>query len=164
MPSQQERAGRLQRTAPPAPIKNAVTVMYAGVALTLVAVLAVIIDQATADSLTQGLKDAYPQYSSDRIDTVKSSILTYLFTIGVAGVCLWLWLARASRKGKSWSRVAATVVFALATFISLYNFTQHFPLYVTVAGLLPCAAGLVAVGLLWKRDASSHFAGDGATA
>ncbi len=55
------------------------------------------------------------------------------------------------------------MLFAVSTFIALYNFTQHFPLYVTVAGLLPCVAGLIVVALLWTPDSRSYFSGHGAS-
>ncbi|MFE0043468.1 hypothetical protein [Streptomyces albireticuli] len=164
MPRSQEHPEQLRRPTTPAPVRKAAATMYIGVAFTLLAVLVVVVDQATADGLARHLEDAYPDYSSSRVDSVKSSILTYLFAIGVAGICLWLWMARASKKGKGWSRTAATVVFALSTFIALYNFTQHFPLYVTVTGLLPCAVGLVAVAFLWNRDSTAYFSGRDTTA
>ncbi|GAU68962.1 hypothetical protein SSP35_09_02060 [Streptomyces sp. NBRC 110611] len=159
MSTYQDSPQQLARPTAPAPVRNAATAMYVGLALTLVAVVALIVDQAMGDSLTQQFKEAYPSYSAERIGTVKSSVLTYLFTLGVAGLILWPWMAAANKKGKGWSRIAATVVFLLSTFIALYDFTQNFPLFVTLTGLLPCVAGLVAVGLLWMKDSSAFYAG-----
>ncbi|MFF2925869.1 hypothetical protein ACFVTP_26285 [Streptomyces celluloflavus] len=160
MSSQQQ----LARPTAPATVKNAATVMYVGMGLTLLAAVVLIVDQAMSDTLTQQLRDAYPSYSASRMSTVKSSILTYLFTLGVAGLILWPWMAAANRKGKGWSRIAASVVFLLSTVIALYDFTQNFPLFVTLTGLLPCVAGLVAVAFLWMPDSSAFYAGNRATA
>ncbi|WP_171166771.1 hypothetical protein [Streptomyces sp. I05A-00742] len=145
-----------QRRPVPASVRKAINAMYAGAVLTLIAAAFPVIDQATSDSLADRLRSAYP-HDPSRLDAAESGILTYLFTLAVAGLVLWTWLAWAGRRGKRWARAASTAVFVLATFLSVYNFTQPHPTPMTVAGLLPCAAGLVAVALLWKGDSAGHF-------
>ncbi|MGZ0149810.1 hypothetical protein ACXJJ3_22300 [Kribbella sp. WER1] len=130
---------------------KAVRAMYVGAGLTVLGVAAPIVDGATGDRLGHGLLAAYPgrtQYA----EMAKSSILTYLFTISAIGLMAWLVLAWAGRRGKTWAKPAATAVFVLGSAILLYDFTQPHPLFVTVAGALPCLAGLAAVSYLWKRD------------
>lgn len=135
-------------------VRHAVTAMRAGAALTVAAAIVTVLDQG---GLARGLQAAYPA-DPGKVDMAKSSILTYLFALAAIGVVLWLWLARASGKGRPWSRVVATAVFAAGTALSAYHFTQPHPVLVTIAGLVPCAAGLVAITFLWQRGSSAHFA------
>ncbi|MEU6015005.1 hypothetical protein ABZ826_13430 [Streptomyces sp. NPDC047515] len=67
-------------------------------------------------------------------------------------------MAWASRRGRRWARGAGTAAVVLGTALAVYNFGQPHPLVMTVAGVLPCAAGLAAVALLWTRESSSYFA------
>ncbi|QWF83791.1 hypothetical protein [Amycolatopsis sp. CA-230715] len=136
------------------PIRHAITAMRAGAALTVAAVIVTVLDQRT---LTRQLQAAYAT-APGKVDMARSSILTYLFALAAIGVVLWLWLARASGRGRPWSRVVATAVFVAGTALSAYNFTQPHPVLVTIAGLVPCAAGLAAVVFLWQRGSSAHFA------
>ncbi|MGC0421487.1 hypothetical protein [Embleya sp. AB8] len=150
-----------QRRATPPSIRNAVTTMYVGVTLTLVSAATTV---AMAGPLGDRLRDVYPDYDDTRLESVKSSVLTYLFTIATVGIAMWLWMAWASKRGKRWTRTVATSVFTVASAISVYNFTQPQPTLVNLAGLLPCVAGLATVGFLWRRDSSAHFSAGGGTA
>jgi len=142
----------------PASIRNAVTALYAAAALSLLAALIVIADQAWADGLAGKLRDAYPHRSPGDLSMAESSILTYLFTLAATGVAFFVWMARASRRGRRWVRRAGAATVALGTALSVFHFTQPHPLVMTLAGLLPCLAGLAGLALLWRADATAHFA------
>jgi len=141
-----------QKTTPTATGK-AVIAMRVGMTLSLLAVVTIVVDQASGDNLTRQLQGLYSD--PGKVDMAKSSILTYLFAINAVGVISWLWLAWAAKNGKHWTRATTTVVFVLATAISCYNFTQPHPFFVTLVGVLPCIAGLATVVLLWQRDSLS---------
>jgi hypothetical protein len=126
--------------------------MYVGAGLTVLGVLAPVVDGATGDRLGHGLQAAYPG-RTQFAEMAKSSILTYLFTMSAIGLVAWLVLAWAGRRGKGWTKGAATVVFVVGSAAMLYDFTQPHPLFITIAGALPCLAGLAAISYLWKRDA-----------
>jgi len=142
----------------PASVRSAVAALYAAATLSLLAALAVIADQAWGDGLARTLRDAYPHRSPGDLSMAESSILTYLFTLAAIGAVFFVWMARASRKGRRWVRRAGTVTVALGSALSLYHFTQPHPLVMTLAGLLPCLAGLAALALLWRPEATAHFA------
>lgn len=145
-----------RRGAAPTSIRNAITAMYIGAALTLIAAIVPLIDLATVDNLTQQLQNTYPAYSPSQINADRYAILVYLFTVSGIGIVLWLWMAWAVNRRKRWARVVSTVVFALATVVSLVSFYIPAPLFVTLAGL-PCLAGLAAVVFLWIRGSSAYF-------
>ena len=141
----------------PASVRRAVQALKAAAALAVLGSGAIIADQATGGGLAQRLRQAYPERSADQIGMAESSILTYLFTLTVLGVALFAAMAWAGRRGRRWVRGAGAAAVVLGSVLAAYNFSQPHPLVMTIAGLLPCAAGLTAVSLLWTRESSSYF-------
>ena len=78
--------------------------MYAGVALTVVAIIVPYIDHAAANVLADHIRAGYPAYTQARIDTAVTTYLVYLSIIGALGVICWLWTIRAVNAGKRWDR------------------------------------------------------------
>ena len=82
--------------------------------------------------------------------------------IGLVGAALWLWLAAANSKGKSWARIVATVFFAVALLYSAWGMTQPslglLAYVLSVASILVdrILGGAVAADLLWKPDSSRY--------
>jgi len=46
---------------------------------------------------------------------MRAPVITGWVVFGLAGVALWVWMARANGRGRSWARVVAMVLFGLAT-------------------------------------------------
>lgn len=130
--------------------------MYAGLALTIVAMIVPIADQASTDSLSRHLQEVYAGYDVDVPPA--SAVLAYLVTIGGLGVVAWLWVVSAVKRHKQWARPAATALFVLGSGLAVLDLTVQeygrtiLPAPVGLVGLLPCLAGLVAVVLLWRRE------------
>ncbi|GLY64566.1 hypothetical protein [Amycolatopsis taiwanensis] len=142
---------------PPRTVRNAVTTLYFAAALAVISAAVIVIAQTAGGGLAQHLHQIYPQRDTDQIGMAESSILTYLFTLAVAGTVLFLWMARASQRGKRWVRGVGAAVIVLGSLMAAYNFSQPHPLVMTLAGVLPCLGGLTAVALLWNRKSSSYF-------
>jgi hypothetical protein len=138
------------------PIRRVLGTMYVGLVLTLLAVAVAILADHSGDIARQ-LRDAYPDWSAERVSENRSVVLIYLIGIGGVGAALWLWMAWAVSRAKRWARLVATGIFAVATMDALINLTQPQPTAVDLAGLAPCLAGLVAIALLWTRTAGTHF-------
>jgi UDP-N-acetylmuramyl pentapeptide phosphotransferase/UDP-N-acetylglucosamine-1-phosphate transferase len=128
--------------------------MYTGLALTVLAVLALVLDLASTGVLAQHLHEVYEGYVSPPDE---AAVAAYLFTLGGLGLLGWLWMLRTVRRQKRWARPVATVLFLLASAVALANLTVReydqtiLPIQVGLAGVLPCIAGLVAVILLWRK-------------
>lgn len=83
--------------------------------------------------------------------------------IGLVGAALWLWLAAANSKGKSWARIVATVFFAVAVLYFAWGIAQ--PSLGLLASVLSVASilvasilgGAVAAALLWKPESSRYY-------
>lgn len=139
----------------PTPERRAVVAMYAGLILTVIAVLVVIVDQMSTNVLSRHLRDVYAGYTAS--EPVESAIVAYLAIVGALGTVAWLWTIWAVRRQKRWTRPVATMLFLVASGLALVNLVVEeyghtiLPTVFGVVGVLPCVAGLVAVLLLWRR-------------
>ena len=131
--------------------------MYAGVALTVVAIIVPYIDHAAANVLADHIRAGYPAYTQARIDTAVTTYLVYLSIIGALGVICWLWTIRAVNAGKRWARGTATAMFVLGTGTALFGL-----LVKDTSGDtgLPPLAGLDRHAAMPGRVPSSHAAMD----
>ena len=139
----------------PVSAHGAVVAMSTGLALTVAAMLALVLDLASSGVLAEHLHEVYEGYASPPDEAAAAA---YLFTLGAFGVLGWLWMLWAVRRRKPWARPVATVIFLLASVVAVANLTVTeygqtiLPTQVGVAGLVPCLAGLAAVVLLWRRE------------
>jgi hypothetical protein len=88
-----------------------------------------------------------------------TTYLVYLTVVAVLGVAGWLGAIRAANAGKRWAREGATVMFAFATNIALFDLLVKdtsgdtgLPPLLAAVGMLPCLAGLLAVALFWRKS------------
>jgi len=138
--------------------RSVIAALYAGLAMTVIAMIVPYIDRATSNTLADHIRAGYPTYTQARIDTASTIYLVYLSVIGVLGVVGWLWTVRSVKTSSRWVRAAATAMFALGTSVALIDLlirdtsgdTGLSPLLGWV-GILPCLPGLLAVTLLWRR-------------
>jgi hypothetical protein len=145
------QVGRLPAAALPDSMRNAIGLMYAGAAYTLVYAIGVIIvagaiiskqsARATAGHVTVG------------------GVAALTVVLSVIEIALWLGIARACRAGKSWARVTGTVLFGLHTlgFLGVLA-NSHSGLgltkvLTTLSWLIACGA----VVFLWQRPSSAFF-------
>jgi cytochrome bd-type quinol oxidase subunit 2 len=135
--------------------RPALGAMYAGLVLTVGAMVAPYVDRSV---LADHIRDGYPTYSTDRIDTAVTAWLVILSVIGALGVVSWIATIWAVRAGKGWACWAATVVFAAGTSLALTTLLVKdtsgevgLAPVLGLIGLLPCVAGLLAVAMLWRR-------------
>jgi hypothetical protein len=132
--------------------------MYAGLGLTAATLIVLYVDHATANVLAGHIRAGYPAYTQARIESAVTTYLVYLSGVGALGIASWLAAIWAVRAGKRWARGASTTLFALGTGIALTDLLVRdtsgdtgLPPLLGWAGMLPCAAGLLAVGLLWRE-------------
>ena len=133
--------------------------MYAGLGLTVIAMIISFVDHATANVLASHIRAGYPAYTRARIGSAVTTYLVYLTVVGALGIVSWLATILAVKAGKPWARGAATAMFALGTGIALIDLLIRdtsgdtgLPPLLGWAGVLPCLAGLLAVTLLWRRS------------
>jgi hypothetical protein len=132
--------------------------LFAGLALTVLATIAPLVDLLTADSIGDHVRAAYPGWSADLVSKDRNAITVYLVAVGVLGLAGWLWSIVAVAHGNRRVRGLSTTLFALGATIQLTtlsiggeSYTTIVPTFHGVLGLLPSLAGLVAVVGLWRR-------------
>jgi xanthine/uracil permease len=143
-----------QQTPPPPPVLNAVKLMYAGA---IVSGITFIIGLATIGSTRTALKKAYPKYTAHQISTLVTIDVIIGIVVGLLSVALWVWLARASQRGKNWARMTGTVLFAIDTLLILLSISRIRAGVGVFIDLLIWLIGLGAIILLWRRDSSDYF-------
>jgi hypothetical protein len=141
------------------PERLAVAAMYAGLGLTVIAMIIPYVDHATANVLAGHIGAGYPTYSKPRTDAAVTAYLVYLSGVGALGIICWLATIWAVKAGKRWTRGAATAMFGLGIGIALIDLLVRdtsgdtgLPPLLGWVGVLPCLAGLLAVTLLWKKS------------
>ncbi len=140
---------------PPPSIQNAVRLMYVGAAISAVSL---IVTLATIGSLRAAIHKANPALSAAKLHSAETVAVVLAIVLGLIGVGLWIWMARANNAGKSWARITATVFFGLDTLSLLATLRQAEPALSRVVSLLTWVVGLCAVILLWQKISSAYFA------
>jgi hypothetical protein len=150
-----------QITGGPAPqtLLNAVKLMYAGAALSVIVLIATIV---TAGSVRSRIEAHHPTIDGKPATATQITGLVHLtvglgIIIGVVGVALWLWMARKNGQGRPWARIVSSVLFVIST-LSLLNLRSGGDsVFAIVSTVLMWLVGLGAVILLWLPSSSSFF-------
>jgi hypothetical protein len=156
----------------PAPVLTAVKLMYAGAAVSTVALilwLAIAIGDVSAAARGRWLGHSLTE---DLLSQLRPLIITTLMVAGLVMIALWLWMARANGQGRDWARILSTALFGLAT-LELISILSQPVVHVSLGGavlswmvsvltwrivpLLTCLTGLAAVWLLWRPASSAFF-------
>ncbi len=130
----------------------AVRLMYAGAAYTLVWAIGFI---AVSASIVKN----HPEITTTGDHRLAGAVTLAVFT-SMVDIALWLGIARACRRGRSWARVAGTALFALHTIgvLSVAVNSQAGLGPAKVLTLIGWLIGCGAVAFLWQRPSSAFFA------
>ncbi|WP_147915413.1 hypothetical protein [Ruania zhangjianzhongii] len=141
------------RTRPPAAFT-----IWIGLALTVLAALAPLLDLVTTGTIEAHVRATYPDWPDEWVQADTTAIAVGLGVIGLLGIISWLITLRATIRGRRWVPIVATILWILAVTVTAYATTTPTGAYdrmvPTVLGLitaLPCLAGVVAVVQLWRH-------------
>jgi hypothetical protein len=140
----------------PAPqsVLTAVRLMYAGAALSAIEI---IIGLTTISSLRSAILSKYPNYTDSQIHTFQVAAIAGSVIFGALAIGLWLLMAWANGRGRSWARIVASVLFAFNTIGVLTEVAQPHALISLVLTILIWMAGLGAIYFVWQRDSSAFY-------
>jgi hypothetical protein len=156
--------GGPRRPAPPAPVRTAIRLMYAGAVVSAVELMIglalIIIDiQVAARGQFLGHSLTAPQ--------TRPLVITVWIVFGLVMIALWLWMVRENGQGQNWARILSTVLFGLAALQLRGAFTRpvsHAGFGVTVLYygsivlfVAAWLAGAAAVWLLWRPASRAFF-------
>ncbi len=143
------------RTEPPASVRNAVRLMYAGAALSAIVVIVTLV---TIGSLKADILAHYPHYTAtQRHDAEIAAVVTSIIG-GLIAIGLWLWMAWANGRGRNWARIVATVFFGINTLDLLVSFARVHAVGSLIVSILVWLVGLGAIVFLWSKDSGAYFA------
>jgi serine/threonine protein kinase len=146
------------RAAPgplPDSMRNAIGLMYAGAAYALVYAIGVVIVASAIIAKHPG--ETAARAASGHVTVGGVAALAVLLSL--IEIAVWLGIARACRRGKSWARVTGTVLFGLHTLGFLGVLAAKHPgigltkVLTTLSWLIACGA----VVFLWQRPSSAFF-------
>jgi hypothetical protein len=143
-----------ERPPAPAPVQNAVKLMYAGAAVSTVSL---VISLANVGGTKDAIKKARPSLTATQVNQLNTFIITLAIVSGVIGVALWLWMAKANGQGKNWARILSTVLFGVATLDLLGVVREPTTVVGLVFPVLTWLIGLGVVFLLWRKESSAFF-------
>jgi hypothetical protein len=143
----------LQSAAPPS-VVNAVKLMYAGAAVSLVSL---VISLTDISGTKAAIRKARPDLTATQISQLNGFIIGLAIVSGLVGIGLWLWMSWANKGGKNWARIFSSVLFALATLDLFGVFSQPKTVLGLIFPLLTWLIGLGAIFLLWRPDSSRFF-------
>jgi hypothetical protein len=139
----------------PSSIRRAVQFMYAGAVLSAVLF---VIGLVNLGSIRHYIRQHFPKYTLAQVNTAVDAFTVTTVVVGIVGVGIWIWLARANDRGRRWARVVGTVLFALDTLSLLGNLTNRaLPAANVIAAVLPWLCGLGAVVMMWNRASSEYY-------
>jgi len=142
------------RPAAPAPVLTAVKLMYAGAAVSTVSLIISLTDIGGSKS---AIRKARPNLTATQVNQLNTFIITLAVVSGLVGIGLWLWMARANGRGKSWARIVSTVLFCLATLDLVGVFGEPKTALSLIFPILTWLVGLGAVYLLWRPESTAFF-------
>ena len=109
------------RPEPPASVRNAVRLMYAGAALSAIVVIVTLV---TISSLKANILAHYPHYTAAQVHTAEVAGVITAIIGGLIAIGLWLWMAWANGRGRRSARIVAAVFFGINTLDLVVSFAR----------------------------------------
>jgi hypothetical protein len=137
--------------------RAAVGALYTTAALELLCAAVPVVDLDGRGALAEHLQALYGPYGVAVPDA--AAVVTYLVAVGVVGALACLATVAMVRRGWRSARLWATAGLLVGLAVAVVNLAVSeygqpiLPMWLGLIGLLPSVAGVVAVILLWRRNA-----------
>lgn len=144
------------RPGQPRTVFAAVWLMIGGAAAELGTLITLL---ATVGGVKAGLIARYPAYAHAIAQAINVQVTIDVVTMPVV-IGLWLWLARATSRGRASSRVAFSVFFGVMSLGTLYHLSDGALVYLPAAmgvGLGCCAVAAAAMMLIFNKASNPYF-------
>jgi hypothetical protein len=144
-----------RREPAPSSVLNAVKLMYAGAAITTVAI---IVSLLTIDSTRRAVRKAndHSTLSAHQITQLANFVIVAGIVSSVIAIGLWLWMAWKTGQGRGWARILSSVLFGLCTLDQLSLLKSGVAIG-TIFEVVTWLVGLGAIILLWLSSSSEYF-------
>lgn len=151
---------------PPQPrqVRIAVWLMYGGAALSAISAILVLavsssirkaVHKALVNANATNRREHKAVLTAAQIHSAENIYLGVIVFVLILGIALWVWMAWANGRGRSWARIVATVLFALNTLYLVLSVSRAggSAIFVGLSWIL----GLGAIIMLWQRDSSAYI-------
>lgn len=139
---------------PPATVRYAVWLMYAGAVLSGLALIVTLLTTGQARSL---LHAAEPNLSAAQLSSAVHAGIISSVAIWAVTIAMWLIMAKVNQAGRGWARIAGTVL-CVASTVSLAGYiSEGYPVILKVVVVPLWLAGLAATVLLWRPATTSYI-------
>lgn len=139
----------------PQAVRIAQFLMYLGGALSLLNIVVVLVMR---DQLFDQIRDSTgSELTESQIELAVNVGIVLGVVGGLIGVGLWLWMAWANGKGRSWARVTASVFFGINVASSIYSLLSPGLALTKILVVLGLVFGGVIIYLLWGGKGSNQY-------
>ncbi|MDQ2748089.1 MAG: hypothetical protein M3Y44_00915 [Actinomycetota bacterium] len=153
MPGEPPR-GPVTRGPAPAPVGNAVRLMFVRAAMGVLSLIALL---ATKDTLRKEVLKKNSGYSTQKLDDVVNAAVTIGIVIGLVFIVLYVLLALQVGKGKNWARIVTWVLAGLGVLSGLASFAQPEPALSRILGVIGLLIDIAIIVLLAQRPSNEYF-------
>jgi hypothetical protein len=143
-----------QRSEAPQSVRNAIKLMYAGMALEVVALIVALV---SAGSLKSGILTKHPHYTTTQLHAAETARTIPIVVGAVIAIALWFWMARANGRGLPWARTTSAVFFGLSTLALLFSLVTIHATASLIVGVIIWLVGLAAIILLYNKQSGPFY-------
>lgn len=138
----------------PPSIRAAVRLMWVGAALSL---LGVLLSFTQLDTVRERIEQDEPELTPSEVDAVVAIGQAVSVVIGLVAVGLWLWMASANGKGRSWARTVATVLGGLSVVGAAITLATDATGVSLVTSVISIGLAAVILVLLYRPESSRFY-------
>jgi hypothetical protein len=153
MPGEPPR-GPITKGAAPAPVTNAVRLMFVQAGLSVLGFIALL---ATKDSLRTEIRKHNTGYSQQKLDDVVNAAVTIGIVIGLIFTVLYILLALQVGKGKNWARIVTWVLASLGVISGLASLAQPEPALSRILSIIGLIIDIAIIVMLAQRQSNEYF-------
>ena len=142
----------------PTSIRTAVRLMWAGAALSVVSLLVGLLSLGSIKNNIRDSLDDNGSYTQSDLDTAYHVAVVTLIVVGIVGIAVWLWMARANGEGRRAARIIASVLGGLNILSFLLMLAQGQATSIEV--LFQAVSVVLAISilfLLWRRESTDFY-------
>ncbi|NDL57625.1 hypothetical protein [Phytoactinopolyspora mesophila] len=138
----------------PKPIITAAKLMYVGALLSLIGGVFAILGR---DAVREEAIRQDPDATASDIDAFVNTFTGFMVVVALFAVALWLWMASANKKGRSWARIVATILGGLNILFGLWGLTGGAFDIGTLINLISPVLAAVILYLLYRPESSEYY-------
>ncbi len=145
----------------PAPLSQAVKLMYLGAVLAVLSLIPLLfMGNALREAIVEALESTGQTTTPELVDAGVAVAIAFGFAIGLIGAGLWVVMAVFNGRGRKWARVTATVLGVIGILVNLTSFAgvgQPNVGFGPILGLLSAILAGAVLYLIWRPANNLYY-------